>query len=800
MRVSYNWLKDYVNINVSPEELAKKMTMAGLEVDEIEYLGEEINGVVTAFVKEKSPHPNSDKLSVCMVDDGTEIYQVVCGAPNVEAGQKVPFAKTGASLPGGFKIEKTVIRGVESAGMICSGAELGIDEEDNQGIMVLPQDITLGLDIVEALQLKDAVLILELTPNRSDCLSMLNTAREAAAILGLDFIEPMVKYLELGQAITQLASVKVEDTNLCPRYAARLVRDVKIGPSPLWMQRYLLAAGMRPINNVVDISNFVMLETGQPLHTFDYQKLKGGNIIVRAAKAGEVLTTLDKKDRELEEGMILICDTKEPVCVAGVMGGLTSEVTEDTVDVLIEAACFDPVSIRRTARALNIPSESSARFEKGIDITNCDKAARRCAQLLIEYCGGTACQGNIDVYRDKCEDKRVPLRLERINYVLGTNYNLEEVANIMHRLSFTIDKDGGMLWISVPAYRQDITLEVDLIEEVARMKGLDNIAPTLPASRSHGFRTPTQKALKELREACMGLGLYEVINYSFLSPKEDDRLLLATDHSWRKHLVISNPLSEEQSVMRNNMIPGMIQTVARNHSRRNLDLGLFETGTVFELQDDGNVIEKPAFTIALSGEKDYGWQGQKEEQDYFVIKGIFEALADKFNLSQVSFKPVNNEEYPFLHPGRSAVIYSSGRKIGFLGEIHPLVAGNYGLEKKVTVLEVALDAFYDVAGTVVKCRELAKYPAVERDIALIGSSNVPAEDIIADIKEKGGEYLENVELFDLYDKPPIPEGQRSLAYSLTFQAKDRTLTDTEINQRFNDIVEHLNAKWDLKLR
>lgn len=801
MRVSYKWLKEYSNFEATPQELADKLTLAGLEVDEIEYLGQGIENVVVGEVKDKQAHPQSSKLSLCQVDDGQNLHLVVCGAPNVAVGQKVPLALPGAKLPNGMEIAVTQVAGVESAGMICSGAELGLNDEDDQGIMVLPEDLSLGVDIVEAMELEDAVLILDLTPNRSDCLGMLNVAREAAAVTGSSFQLPTIHYGEKGGNVGDYATIEVEDKDLCPRYLARLVLGLKIGPSPLWMQRYLLAAGMRPINNVVDISNFVMLETGQPSHTFDYQKLAGHKIVVRRAKPGEKMFTLDGKERSFTQDTLLICDGLRPVCIAGVMGGLDSEVTEATTDILIETACFDPVSIRRTSRSLNLISESSLRFEKGLDIEGCNWASRRIVQLMLEYCGGISCAGYLDERIPKEPERVISLHVEKVNAVLGTDYTLEEVAGIMHKLAFPLEKSGEGLLATIPYYRGDITIEEDLIEEVARLRGYGEIPAVLPPSSSHGLRSRSQQILLELRRACAGLGLREVINYSFHSPKDGDKLRLSAEHTWRKALMISNPLSEEQSMMRTQMLAGMLQTAARNHSRRNLDLALCEFGACFMPQAEGEQPEEvDMLAIALSGAYGPGWQGQDTPYDYFYLKGLWESLAERFQLPPCRFEPVSEEEYPFLHPGRSAVISCNERVIGFLGEIHPQVLEEYELEKPLYFLQAALDIFTGQGFAMGHCQDLPRFPASYRDMALVGSADIPAADIMAAIQEKGGPYLQQAELFDLYAGAPIPAGERSLAFSLSYQNPAGTLTDGEINQSFDEIVAYLGQKWNLHLR
>lgn len=811
MRVSYNWLKQYVSTELDAETLASRLTFAGLELDEILSRGDDFTGVVVAKVLSCEPVEGSDHLHKLSVDaGGEEPLSIICGAPNIAAGQIVACAMVGAELPGGFQIGKRKTFGVESCGMICSQKELGLSE-DHSGIWVLDdyfagQEAPLGKDIVEALGLRDEVMVIELTPNRSDCLGMLNMAREAAAVTGGSLTLPEITYEEKGGPIEQAISITVEDEKLCPRYAARLVRDVKIGPSPLWMQNYLLAAGMRPINNVVDISNFVMLEMNQPLHTFDYQQLKGQKIIVRAAKNGETMQTLDGKDRTFQGEEILICDGERPICVAGVMGGMDTEVTDATTDILIESACFDQVHIRKTSRRLGIPSEASMRFEKGVDASNCDTACRRAVQLLVEYCGGVADQGVVDVraaaYADGFPAKEVLLRPERVNQILGTAYTKEEVCGVMQALNFPyVEQQEGLL-VSAPYYRQDISLEVDLIEEVARIMGYDKIPATLPLNPSTGGRDAEQNLLLKIKDSCVALGLNETVNYSFISPKEADRLALPAEHPWRTNLLVSNPLSEEQSVMRQSLLPGLLHTAARNQSRRNLDLRFFEMGMLFlpAEQDIQSTQPTEVLTLAmlLCGAAEDNWLHQTKEYDFYDLKGMVEGLAAMLGVGPLSFARCQRS---FLHPGRSAEISLNGESLGVIGELHPAVAEAYALSGRVLVAELSLSPLMAAAlqqGN--KPHDLPRYPASTRDIAVIGSKEVAEAEIARAIRENGGEFLRQVRLFDLYDKAPIPEGQRSLAYGLQFRKEEGTLTDQEVDAAFNAIVEALASQYDYKLR
>ena len=807
MRVSYNWLKTYLDIDWDAEEMARRYTQAGLEYDEIIEFGDDFSGVVVAKVLTCDAVEGSDHLHMCKVDiGGSEPLDIICGAPNCRVGLITACATVGAELPGGFTITARKTFGHMSQGMLCSQEELGVSA-DNTGIWELNdafdgKDAPLGMDIRDALDLRDTVILIELTPNRSDCLGMINLAREASAHNGNPVKYPDMAYEEAGAPIEDQISIEVEDSKLCPRYTGRLVKGVKIGPSPLWMQNYLRAAGMRPINNVVDISNFVMLEMNQPLHTFDYNTLRDKKIVVRAAKPGEKMTTLDGKDREFDGGEILICDGAGPVCVAGVMGGLESEVTDATTDILVESAAFEPVHIRKAARSLGIPSEASMRFEKGVDIANCDAASRRAVQLLVKYCGGTAAKGMVDVNDGIPRPARILLRAERVNKILGTSFSIAEIDQVMEALGFELEKQGeGAVIVTVPTYRQDISLEVDLIEEVARMKGYALIPKTLPLNPTAGGRSDSQKFMGRLKRICAAAGLNEAVDYSFIHPNEADNLMLPADHEWRKVLPISNPLSEDQSVMRRSLLPGLLHSAARNQARRNLDLRFFETGMVFVPAETDMCATQPAeintLGMLITGAPEANWLEQGKAYDFFTLKGVLEQVMSQLGLNLEYRRTVK----PFLHPGRAASLWLEGEEVGFIGEVHPGVAENYQLTGRVIVAEMALAPF--IASALAKGNkdhELPKYPASTRDIAIIGKADIPASEVAAVIRKAGGEYLRQVRLFDLYDKAPIPEGCRSLAYGLEFRSDEGTLKDKKVDAAFAAIVAALESELGYKLR
>jgi phenylalanyl-tRNA synthetase beta chain len=804
MKVSYKWLKQYVDIDISPEELAGRLTMAGIAVEHVEYLGRGIKGVVVGEILDVKPHPEADKLLVCMVNLGTETVQIVTGADNVKAKHRVPVAPVGSELPGGVKLRKARLRGVDSFGMLCSAEELGIDEvlvgpESRGGILILDPNSPVGEDIKTVLHLDDAVLEFELTPNRSDCLSVINIAREVGAILKKPVKLPEISFREAEESVTDYASVQVLDAELCNRYVARVVKNVKIKPSPQWMQHYLRAAGVRPINNVVDISNYVMLEMGQPLHTFDYDTLAGHRIIVRRAEEGEKMFTLDGQERTFSDDTLLICDGEKPVAVAGVMGGLDTEVTAQTKHILIESARFHPVSIRRTSRRLGLRSESSLRFEKGLDVYNTLDAVHRAAQLMAELAEGEILRGIIDVLGAVPEQTVLTLRETRVNEILGTNLTIAEISSFMEDLKFPLELSGNTLKVTIPTYRQDITREIDLIEEVARLYGYDNIPLSLPkGATTEGRKTRFQSFEDRVKECLVGAGFMEVINYSFICPRDFDQINLPMDSPLRNVIQIKNPLSDEQSVMRTSLIPGLLETAARNTSRRNQDFAFFECGRIF-LPGEEKLPQEPLMLGGIiSGKVERGWNQTAQVYDFFFLKGVLDALFTRLGIKNWSLKA---ESFPeFLHPGRAGNIFLDDIYVGFIGEVHPAVQENYHLENRTYVFQIYLQPVIEAALDVVKYQPIPKYPALDRDMALVVKNEIPAEAIEKTIWENGEDILTGVNLFDVYKGTQIPEGYKSLAYALTFQSKERTLSDDDVLPVFNKIKERLSEKFGVELR
>ncbi len=808
MQVSFKWLQEYVDIDITPEELAEKLTNAGVTVDEIEYLNKGIEGVVVAKVLTVQKHPNADKLSLCQVTtDNENVYQVVCGAPNVRDGQIVPFALVGANLPGNVKIKKAKLRGVESQGMICSAQELGIDDESlpseqREGILVLDPSAPLGEDIVKYLNLDDCILKLDLTPNRGDCLSVINIAREIGAILGKKVKLPEISFAEIDKNVHDFVQIKIDAPDLCYRYAARIVEGVTIKPSPLWLQHRLRCSGIRPINNVVDITNYILLEYGQPLHAFDYNFLEQGQIIVRQAKPGEKIVTLDGQERELTEEMLLITDPTKAVAVAGVMGGENSEVKETTTTVLIESAYFNPKSIRRTSTGLGLRSESSLRFEKGINIETVVEACNRAAQLMADLAGGRILKGVADNYPTPIKRTVIHLQLDKINKVLGTALTDKEIKGILTRLDFLIlQEDGEKITVEVPPYRPDITIPEDLIEEVARLYGYENIPVTLPEGvTSQGQKTAEQKLRDKILEVLSFRGLYEVINFSFINKNHFDKLLLPEDDSRRNAIPLLNPLSEEQGYMRTSILPGLLVNLQKNINKRNENIGIFELGKIYLPQSQGQDItrEKMTLGIAVSGVLVSDWQEKGRKVDFYYLKGILEDLFDKLNIINVDFVPCKDN--PSYHPGRTAKVYVNNEQIGILGQVHPLVLENYDLPKEVYIAEIDVDVLFKIGQGKVEFKQLPKFPSVSRDLAIVVKDQVLAKDLIEKIKELGGELLVELQIFDVYKGGQIPSDSKSIAFSLTFQAMDRTLTDKEINEIFDRIQNSLGVHFGATLR
>ncbi|MBN2282935.1 MAG: phenylalanine--tRNA ligase subunit beta [Deltaproteobacteria bacterium] len=802
MLVSLRWLKDYVDIEMSTKELAGKLTMAGLEVESIEESGPGFTGVIVSRIDSVKPHPDSKKLSLCEVWTGTETLPIVCGAPNVAEGMLTPLATVGATIPGGYTIKRSRIRGELSEGMLCSDEELGIGD-DASGIMALPDTLKPGDDLADALDLKDITFDVSITPNRSDCLSILGIAREIAAITGKAMRYPDMTVSESGEDIRDITSVDILSPDLCPRYSARIIRNVTVRPSPLWIKLRLEAVGLRAINNVVDVTNFIMMEMGQPLHAFDFRYLEEGRIVVRGAGEGEEFISLDEKTRTLRADTLMICDGVKPVAVAGIMGGLNSEVTDDTETVLLESAYFNPASIRRSSRALGMSTDAAFRFERGIDPEGVIKASNRAARLIAETSGGTVCRGFIDAYPRKIEPVTdIPLRLQRVQALAGITIEEGSAVSILKNLEMKVVRDGaGTYRVTPPTFRVDISREADLIEEITRIYGYDKIPVTLPRqSTVSEIRDRKRTLMETIRIVLNGMGYSEVINYSFTSPMLADRLNLPENDEGRRYVRIKNPLTEETSVMRTVLTYGFLETAFRNANTGTQDLKMFEMGKVFiGTGEDTLPHERERLGGFISGSR-FGdlWHFNDEESDFYDLKGAVENVFDSLKIHDVIYR--SGCTVPFLHPGRSCDIIAAGRHIGFLGEIHPDVLENMDLKNRVVIFELELQELLDLFTGDIQYQEIPRYPASSRDVAFVVDSALEAERIIDLARGKQEKLLENVCVFDVYSGKGIPEGMKSIALRFTYRSPARTLTDEEVNASHKDLVDGIVKTTGAKIR
>ena len=802
MRVTLDWLKEFVDFDLTPEELADRLTMAGLEVDAIERIGEGIDDrVVVGKVISVERHPNADKLKICHVDVGAQKLQVVCGAPNVREGMLAPMALIGSNLPIGMTLKVAKIRGVESYGMLCSERELGLSE-DASGLMELPEELPVGMRLNEALNLPTVVIEFDLTPNRPDCLSVYGIAREISAITGNPLRPIEINLIEQGPPVEEVTSVLIEDPDLCPRYTARVILDVKIAPSPWWMRWRLNAVGLRPINNVVDITNYVLMELGHPLHAFDYRKLEENRIVVRRAKDGEELVTLDGELRKLRSDMLVIADARKPVALAGIMGGEDSEVTDRTTEVLLESAYFNPVSIRKTSKALGMHTEASHRFERGTDIEGLVTASARAAQLMAEIAGGTICRGMADAYPKKRTRFHIKFRPQRCNYLLGTEISTEEMEDIFRRLKFkTLREPDGTISVEAPSFRPDIEREVDLVEEVARIYGYDKIPTFMPFGEVPEAEPNLRERLRNIaRKVMLGSGLSEAVNYSFYDPGWFDMILLPEDDPRRRTVKLRNPLSREQSVMRTTLVPSLLENVSWNIRHQVRQVKLFELARTFWPKSDHPEelpLEREMLGGVLSGTMSAGtWCDPEREPDFFDLKGIVEELLDGFGVKEAKF--IRSEE-PFLHPGRSADLIVGGEKVGILGEVHPDVLERWDIPQRVYLFELDFDLLCEVSDLSRRFTPIPQYPKLTRDIALLVRSDLPSEEV-TEIIRSFSPLISSVRLFDLYEGDRIPEGLKSLAYTIDFVSPERTLTDQEVDEELRRLLRTLEERVGAKLR
>lgn len=800
MKVSLEWLRELVDVDQSAEELAETLTRGGIEVEDVENLNKGFEKVVIGEILSLTKHPDADRLLVCAVNVGQEELTIVTGAQNLETGDRIPVAMIGATLPNDLSIRKSKLRGVVSQGMLCSREELLLDDtvgldRSAEGILVLSPDAPIGENFGHYLGLEDSVLDLELYPNRPDCLAMVNVAREVASLTRKKPHLP--KWAEQNQGLSLPAvtdfRIIIEDAELCSRYAGLVVEDVRIAPSPEWMQRRLKAAGVRPINNIVDITNYVMLEMGQPLHAFDRDKIKG-DVHVRSAYPGEKIVTLDGVERALQTNTLLIADDELPLGLAGVMGGLDSEVTKDTKRLMIESAHFSSVSIRRTSRRLGLRSEASNRFEKGIDVSAIVATLGRVSDLLVDLGAGRPV-ALIDEVRQLPPRRLITLSTQHTSTVLGIELKAAEIHQVLEDLDFKYKEDNGLFEVEIPTYRSDLEIEEDLMEEVARLIGYDRIPTTLPqGDQTQGRRTPEQEFRRRLRRVLAQSGLDEVLTYTFTRAE--------TDAQWgsAKHSIpLLNPLREELGVMRTSLIPGLLDVAARNVSRRNMEVSIFEIGNTYwgEEQPLKKLPREELRVAAVAvGKSERHWLNQPVSYDFYYLKGIMEGLALEFGL-KLEYRVAENQS--LLHPGRSADIYLQNECVGFLGEIHPTLEKEWGLERAV-IFELELSPLFKRIRQTVRAHSIPRFPAIQRDLAVVVSVGTSAEAVMAKIRKLGGDLLQQVEIFDVYTGNPIPEDHKSLAFSLRYQSLERTLTDEEVNLLNSRILEGIQQDFGAERR
>ena len=803
MLVPYEWIKRYFpDLNCDVVEYGDRMTMSGTKLETIEYWAKDVSNVVCGEVKSIEPHPDSDHMVICMTDVGQgDLLQIVTGAPNVHVGDKIPTALDGATLPDGkggiVTIRPSKLRGVDSYGMFCSFSELGYPDKVvpvkyKDGVWILPADTPVGCDIVEHFGLNDATLDFEITPNRPDCLSILGICRETGATFDLVLKYPFIgNKRELKENIKKLVKVEIRRPDLCNRYCCRVIRDVKIGESPWWMQRRLMHAGMRPINNIVDVTNYVMLEYGQPIHAFDLSTVAGNRIIIDTAAEGETFTTLDGTERTLDSEMLMIKDTEKNLCIAGVMGGLNSEIESDTATILIESANFTSAGIRRTSKKLGLRTEASMRFEKGVDATVASYACDRVCSLIESMGAGQVVRDMVDEYPRPYHSPKLEVRLTKVNKMLGLDLHLGEMLQLLHRLEIDTQGFSSVVVSCIPpTVRRDLLIEEDYAEEIARIYGYDKLPTTMPAMECQALKSPEQTFRDEMRDTLVGLGLDEIMTYSFVSPKLADKVRDAADSPLRDQVRIINPLGEDTSVMRTAILPNLLEVLGRNSSRNNPRMVCFEIGNTFRTKRNEEGIPSESYAIAIGG---YG-----DDVDFFAMKGTVEALFDKLGLPPREYVALTDD--PTYHPGRTAAVYAGGELLGRIGELHPEVAENFGITGKAYGGEFSVDALFGLARKEIVYKPLPKFPGSSRDIALVVDEAAEVGRIEARIREAGGALLESVKLFDIYRGAQVPAGKKSVAYSLMYRSPDHTLTEDEVAAAHTGVLQTLERDFNATLR
>lgn len=798
MRISLNWLRELVDIGNDVDELARELTMLGLEIEAVERPGAELSNVVVGQIKTIEPHPDADKLVVCTTDIGQEEpLQIVCGATNMSVGDKVPTAVDGSTLAGGFKIKRRKMRGIESQGMMCAADELGMGS-DHSGLLILPPDTPIGADALEILGLNDVILEIEITPNRGDWAGMIGVARELAALHGTPVRLPQFVLQEGEQTAAELSSVTIEAPDLCPRYTGRVITGVRIAPSPLWLCKRLLAAGQRPINNIVDVTNLVLLETGHPLHAFDYKLLHQNRIVVRTAKHNETLETLDGQPRKLTPDMLVIADADHPVALAGIMGGADSEVGENTTQIFLESAYFHPPSIRSTARAFAINTEASQRFQRGADPEMAVWALDRAAFLIQQVAGGSIARGRLDEYPKPLEKRTLRLRYARTDLLLGVAVPPEEQRNILERLAFAVTaSDSDSCTVCVPSWRHDAAQEADLIEEIARVYGYGKIPATLPPIRqSDQVFAPMERPLRSLRNYLSDMGLTEVMCMTFSNPREIEHARL--EEECRNQVILQNPLSENYLGMRTSLVPGILSTVSANIRRGTADIAVFEAGPVYTPADGKDLPhEHCACVLALSGSPGgKHWSSPARKADFYDLKGYAEAIFDYLAIPW----SLEDAQFPAFHPRARAQITVNTKCAGRMGEIHPKVLQAFDIEQPVYLLDLDLEYLLSLKPAPPVFSEPPTLPPSLRDIAVIVGKSIPAGDLLDTVRKSGGKLLKKVQVFDVYTGKQVPEDKKSVALSLVFQSADKTLTDADTDKFCDRILAELRKAHGAELR
>lgn len=796
MLVSLKWLRDYVDIDLDAQTFGDKMTMTGTKTETVEYYGQEISNVVVGKILKIEDHPDADKLVVTQVDVGQDQpIQIVTAAKNVSEGDYIPLALHGSKLPGGLSIKKGKLRGVESNGMMCSCKELGIDEkfvEDykKNGIYLLDMEdsYTPGMDIKEVLGLNDAVIDFELTSNRPDCRCMIGIAREAAVTLGTKTKYPEISVKEESDKAIDV-DIQIENPDLCSRYLARRITDVKIEKSPYWMQRKLIEAGVRPINNIVDITNFVMLEMGQPMHAFDMREIGNNKIVVKNAKEGQVFTTLDEQERKLDSEMLMITNGEKNLGLAGIMGGLDSGIKDDTVEIMFESAVFNRENIRKSSKKLGLRSEASSRFEKGVSLDNAELALERAAQLVEALGAGKVMKGKVDVYPQVKPVQTITVSPRRINARVGVDIPMDKFCSILEELEFKCNLvSEDELILEVPSFRLDIEQEADIFEEIARIYGFENIPSVqLQGNSTAGVKTDKQKYLEKVKDTAIACGLYEILTYSFVSPKGLDKIRVSQDSKLRDVVKLINPLGEDTSIMRTTLIPNMLDVLYTNASRNIDQAATFECGHVFT-PDDMAGVEETRICIGMYG----------DDVDFFVLKGLVEKIFERVGLG--GHKYIADGENTSFHPGRCADILCDNKYLGTIGEVHPQVLSNYGIGKRVYIAEIDLDTVYSLANDTIIFKSLPKYPAITRDIALVVEDKIEVASIEEVIMDNAGGLVEACRLFDVYKGDQIGQGYKSVAYSIVYRSLEKTLTDDDVVAVHDKILAQLKARLGAELR